>query len=111
MTGDTIRVVQPAEVVGKVPWVLEDNKSSGLRLTYDVSLPYGKGMGNLTVRVCWRSAVFRDEAGFVESHCMLYVVLMFFPKHICLHIYVFMSIQRIIPKTVMLDNSGSWHIP
>ena len=68
MTGDTIRVVQPAEVVGKVPCVLEDNNSSGLRLTYDV--PYGKGMGNLTVRVCWRSAVFRDEAEFVASHFM-----------------------------------------
>jgi hypothetical protein len=68
MTGDTIRVVQLAEVVGQLPWELEDNKSSGLRLTYDV--PHGKGIGTLTVRVCWRTAAFRDEVGFVESHFM-----------------------------------------
>ena len=58
-TGDTIRVVQPAEVLGKDPWELEGNKSCGLRLTFD--LPHGKTVGTLTVRVCWRTAVFRDE--------------------------------------------------
>ena len=66
MTGDTIRVVQPAEVVGLVPWELEGNKSSGIRLTYDVL--HGSGVGTLTVRVCWCTAVFRDEVGFVERH-------------------------------------------
>ena len=66
MTGDTIRVVQPAEVVFEVPWALEGNKSSGVRLTYD--LPHGKSVGTLTVRVCWRTAVFRDEDGCVERH-------------------------------------------
>ena len=65
-TGDTIRVVQPAEVVVQVPWVLEDNKSCGLRITFDV--PHGKTLGTLTVRVCWRTAVYRDEIGYVETH-------------------------------------------
>jgi len=68
MTGDTIRVVQPAEVVVQAPWELEDNKSSGLRFTYDV--PHGRGVGTLTVRVCWRTAVYRDEVGFTESSFM-----------------------------------------
>jgi hypothetical protein len=66
MTGDTIRVVQPAEVVGHVPWELEGNKSSGVRFSYDVQP--GKGVGTLTVRVCWRTTVYRDEVGFVETH-------------------------------------------
>ncbi len=35
-TGATVRVVQPAEVIHKLPWTLEDNKSCGLRLTYDL---------------------------------------------------------------------------
>ncbi len=48
-TGDTIRDVQPAEVIGQVPWVLEDNKSCGLRLTFDV--PHGKTLGTLTAGV------------------------------------------------------------
>jgi hypothetical protein len=57
-TGDTIRVVQPAEVllVGQAPWKLEDNKFCGLRLTYDVHR--GKSVGTLTVRVCWRTLVY-----------------------------------------------------
>ncbi len=61
-TGDTIRVVQPAEVIAQSPWVLEDNKSCGLR--------HGKTLGTLTVRVCWRTTVFRDEVGYVESNFM-----------------------------------------
>jgi hypothetical protein len=66
MTGDTIRVVQPAEVMGQTPWVIEGNRSNGLRLTYDVL--HGKGSGTLTVRVCWCTSVYRDEIGFVERH-------------------------------------------
>ncbi len=66
MTGDTIRVVQPAEVIGQVPWILQDNKSCGLRTTFDV--PHGKSFGTFTVRVCWRTSVYRDEPGYVESH-------------------------------------------
>jgi hypothetical protein len=66
MTGDTIRVVQPAEVVLQVPWALEGNKSSGIRLTYD--LAHGKTVGTLTVRICWRTTVYRDEDGFVVKH-------------------------------------------
>ncbi len=50
-TGATVRVVQPAEVLRNLPCTLEDNKSCGLRLTYD--LPQGKSLGTLTVRVCW----------------------------------------------------------
>ena len=65
-TGDTIRVVQPAEIIGQDPWRLEDNKSCGLRFTYDVQ--QGKSVGTLTVRVCWRSAVYRDAVGFVDRH-------------------------------------------
>jgi hypothetical protein len=57
MTGNSIRVVQPAEIVGHVPWELEGNKSSGVRFSYDVQP--GKGVGTLTVR---------DEVGFVETH-------------------------------------------
>ena len=67
-TGDTIRVVQPAEVIAQSPWLLEDNKSCGLRMTFDV--PHGKTFGTLTVRVCWRTTVFRDEVGYVESNFM-----------------------------------------
>ena len=66
MTGDTIRVVQPAEVVGQTPWQLEGNRSSGIRFTFDVL--HGKGIGTLTVRVCWCTTVYRDEVGFVDSH-------------------------------------------
>ena len=65
MTGDTIRVVQPAEVLGQVPWELEGNKSCGLRITFDV--PHGKSFGTFTVRVCWCTSVYRDEPGYVES--------------------------------------------
>jgi hypothetical protein len=42
MTGDTIRVVQPAEVSTTLPWALEGNKSCGLRTTFDV--PHGKSV-------------------------------------------------------------------
>jgi hypothetical protein len=65
-TGDTIRVVLPAEVIGISPWILEDNKSCGLKLTYD--LPRAKSLGTLTVRVCWCSTIYRDELHFVTSH-------------------------------------------
>jgi hypothetical protein len=65
-TGATVRVVQPAEVLRHLPWTLEDNKSCGLRLTYD--LPRGKSLGTLTVRVCWCTIVYRDELGFAEQH-------------------------------------------
>jgi len=68
MTGDTMRVVQPAEVIGQVPWVLEGGKSCGLRVTFDV--PRGKSFGTFTVRVCWRTSVYRDEVGYVEGHFM-----------------------------------------
>lgn len=67
-TGDTIRVVLPAEVVRQLPWQLEDNKSCGLRVTFD--LPEGQTVGTLTVRVCWCTTVFRDECGYVENHFM-----------------------------------------
>ncbi len=69
-TGDTIRVVQPAEVIGQFPWQLEENKACGLRITFDV--PHGKTVGTFTVRLCWRTAVFRDEVGYVESRFMYY---------------------------------------
>ena len=65
-TGTTLRVVQPAEVIRTMPWILENNKSSGLRLMYD--LPRGQSMGTLTVRVCWCTIIFRDEVGFLETH-------------------------------------------
>ena len=65
-TGDTIRVVQPAEVLDNSAWKLEGNKSCGLRLTFDVHR--GKSLGTLTVRLCWRTAVYRDEPDFVERH-------------------------------------------
>ena len=64
--GDTLRVVQPAEVVCQVPWVLEDNKSCGLKMTYD--LPRDKSLGTLTVRVCWRTMTYSDERNFVKTH-------------------------------------------
>ena len=67
-TGDTIRVVQPAEVLRQLPWQLEDNKSCGLRVTFD--LPEGQTVGTLTVRVCWCTTVYRDECGYVENHFM-----------------------------------------
>ena len=65
-TGATVRVVQPAEVIHKLPWTLEDNKSCGLRMTYD--LQRGKSLGTLTVRVCWCTIIFRDEIGFAAEH-------------------------------------------
>lgn len=65
-TGATVRVVQPAEVIRTAPWILEDNRSCGLRLTYD--LAQGKCVGNLTVRVCWCTIVFRDEVRFAQTH-------------------------------------------
>jgi hypothetical protein len=65
-TGAIVRVVQPAEVVLTLPWTLEENKSCGLRFTFDV--PRGKALGMLTVRVCWCTIVYRDEIGFAESH-------------------------------------------
>ena len=65
-TGDTIRVVQPAEVIRQVPWELAENKTCGLRITYDV--PEGHTVGTFTARVCWCTAVFRDEVGYVGNH-------------------------------------------
>ena len=65
-TGDTIRVVQPAEVIRQDPWELAENKSCGLRITYDV--PEGHTVGTFAVRVCWCTAVFRDEVGYVGNH-------------------------------------------
>ncbi len=65
-TGDTIRVVQPAEVRDNSAWKLVGNKSCGLRLTFDVHR--GKSQGTLTVRLCWQTAVYRDEPDFVERH-------------------------------------------
>ena len=65
-TSATVRVVQPAEVVRSLPWTLEDNKSCGLRFTYD--LTRGKSLGMLTVRVCWCTLVYRDEFRFSETH-------------------------------------------
>ena len=65
-TGDTIRVVQPAVIIFQAPWKLEDNRSCGLRFTYDVHR--GKSLGTLTLRVCWRTQVYRDEIGFDEAH-------------------------------------------
>ena len=65
-TGDTLRVVQPAEVVQRAPWLLEGFSSCGLRLTYD--LHRGKSLGTLTVRVCWRTMVYRDELCFDDAH-------------------------------------------
>ncbi len=55
-TGDTLRVVQPAEVVEQTPWILEGNKSCGLKIKFD--LPRDKSLGTLTVRVCWSTTVF-----------------------------------------------------
>ena len=68
-TGTTIRVVQPAEVLRTAPWVLEGNKSCGLRFTYD--LPREKALGTLTVRVCWCTIVYRDELAYAET-CFTY---------------------------------------
>ena len=65
-TGGIVRVVQPAEVVRTFPWTLEENKSCGLRFTFDV--PRGKALGMLTVRVCWCTTIYKDDIGFVESH-------------------------------------------
>ena len=65
-TGQTIRVVQPAEVLTVHPWKIVDSKCCGLRLTYDV--PRGKCNGTLTVRVCWCTIVYRDEVQFASTH-------------------------------------------
>ena len=67
-TGAMVRVVQPAEVLRTLPWTLEDNKSCGLRLTYDI--PRGKSLGTLAVRVCWCTIVYRDEMEFADTHFM-----------------------------------------
>lgn len=64
-TGATIRVVQPAEVLRTAPWVLDGNKSCGLRITFD--LPRGKALGTLTVRVCWCTIVYRDELAYAQT--------------------------------------------
>ena len=64
--GDTVRVVQPAEVIGPGPWMLEGNKSCGLKMTFD--LPRGKSLGTLAVRVCWCTPVFSSEPNFIKSH-------------------------------------------
>ena len=64
-TGDTIRVVLPVEVIGNAPWTLENNRSCGLKLTYD--LPRYRSLGTLTVRVCWCTTVFRDEENVIVS--------------------------------------------
>jgi hypothetical protein len=65
-SGDTVRIVLPAEVIGKAPWTLEDNKSCGLKMTCD--LPRGKSLGTLTVRVCWCTTIFRDERAYIKTH-------------------------------------------
>lgn len=65
-TGATVRVVQPAEVLRTLPWLLEENKSCGLRMTYD--LPRGKSLGTVMVRVCWSTIVYRDEVDFAQTH-------------------------------------------
>ena len=54
------------EVIRTLPWMLEDNKSCGLRFTFD--LQRGRSLGILTVRVCWCTIIFRDEIGFAEQH-------------------------------------------
>ena len=71
-TGDTIRVVLPAEVIGNAPWTLENNKSCGLKLTYD--LPRCRSLGTLTVRVC-TTTVYRDEEHFIASHFKYWCIL------------------------------------
>jgi hypothetical protein len=65
-TGQTIRVVRPADVLTVHPFKLSESKCSGLQLTFDV--PRGKSNGNLTVRVCWCTIVYRDELHFAETH-------------------------------------------
>ena len=65
-TGQTIRVVRPADVLTVHPFKLSESKCSGLQLTFDV--PRGKSNGNLTVRVCWCTIVYRDELKFAETH-------------------------------------------
>ena len=65
-TGQTIRVVQPADIQTVQPWILVDNKSCGLRFFYD--LTRGKCIGTLSVRVCWCTIIFRDEVQFAEKY-------------------------------------------
>ncbi len=79
-TEDIIRVVQPAEVVRQVPWELEHKKSCGLRISFDD--PHGKSLGTFTVRVCWRTSVYRDEAGFVERHYLYWGDLFLDPVYL-----------------------------
>jgi hypothetical protein len=67
-TSQTLRVVQPAEVIQTAPWNLADNKSCELRVTYDV--PRCNSHGTLTVRVCWGTIVYRDEIDFARLHCL-----------------------------------------
>ena len=63
-TGGSVRVVQPAEVIRTLPWTLEDNKSCGLRFTFD--LQRCRSLGILAVRDSWCTIIFRDEIGFAE---------------------------------------------
>lgn len=65
-TGDTLRVVQPAEVVQQVPWILEGNRSCGLKIKFD--LPRDKSLGTFSVRVCWCTTVFSDDRNFIANH-------------------------------------------
>ncbi len=63
--GDSVRVVQPAEVIHQCPWTLEGNQSCGLKITFD--LPRGNSLGTLTVRVCWCTTVFCDDRKFIAQ--------------------------------------------
>ena len=65
-TGAIVRVLQPAEVLTRSPFTLEDNKSCGARFTFD--LQRGRSLGTLTVRVCWSTVIYRDEMLFAETH-------------------------------------------
>ena len=65
-TGQSIRVVLPADIQNVQPWILFDNKSCGLRFFYD--LPRGECNGTLSVRVCWCTIIFRDEVHFAENY-------------------------------------------
>jgi hypothetical protein len=47
-------------------WMLEGNKSCGLKMTFDS--PHGKSLGKLTVHVCWCTLVFSSEPNFIKSH-------------------------------------------
>jgi hypothetical protein len=64
--GDVVRVVQPAEVIGTSPWLLEEKKSCGLRMSYEIAR--AKSVGTLTVRVCLCTTVFREERNYIATH-------------------------------------------